>query len=671
MRHIAIDLETYSSVDIKTAGLYKYVQSPDFQILLFAYSKSENGVDWDDVTVIDLVTDPYATLQIRLLLYDLFDQNCIKHAYNAAFEWYCLCKYFSDIVSAKFAENWLSQWRCTMVHGLYCGYPAGLTAIGEALGLPADRKKLNIGQALIRTFCIPCKPTKNNGGRTRTLPQHEPEKWKLFKEYNAQDVRTETEVEKRLSAFPVPEREQKLWELDMRINTFGINIDKKLVEGALTCSQTATDRLTQEAIEISGVDNPKSVQQLSKWVEDETGNEVDNLRKDTVANLIKTTDSKNAKRLLEIRLELSKTSVKKYSAMDAAVCTDGRVRGLLQFYGANRTGRWAGRLVQVQNLPKNYLNALPFARDLVRDKKTDSISLIYGGVPDTLSQLTRTAFIPSAGNHFVVADFSAIEARVIAWLAGEQWRLDVFKNGGDIYCASASQMFGVPVEKHGVNGHLRQKGKIAELALGYGGNTGALIAMGAIEMGLAKEELPDIVARWRGANKKIVALWYAMDGAAKQTIKTGMPNGVNNIIFALEGDTATNQIFLTITLPSGRKLYYAQPAIGVNRFGGESVIFTGIDQEKKKWTELETYGAKIVENCIQAIARDCLAESLIRLSAAGYNTVMHIHDEVVIDCPAADCDVEKICGIMGEPITWAPGLLLRADGFATDFYKKD
>lgn len=669
MRHLSIDLETYSSVDLKKSGLYKYVQSPDFQILLCAYSRSADGINWTPVEVIDLITDPDAERKMTGLMHELFDYQCLKHAYNAAFEWYCLCKHFSRYVTEDFAISWLKQWRCTMVHGLYCGYPGGLAAIGEALGLPQDKRKLGIGSALIRTFCMPRGAV---GGRT--LPQHEPKKWDLFKDYCAQDVRTEIEIEKILSAYPVPENEQKLWELDLSMNAYGINLDTELIRGALACSQTVTDELTEEAIRISGIDNPKSVQQLSKWLETETGDKVDNLRRDTVANMIDTTDNDKVKRLLEIRLELSKTSVKKYAAMDAAVCEDGRVRGLLQFYGANRTGRWAGRIVQVQNLPRNYIDTLDLARALVKEDKTAALKLVYGNVPDTLSQLIRTAFIPSHGNRFVVADFSAIEARVIAWLAGESWRQEVFRTHGKIYEASASAMFGVPIErikKGNPEYVLRAKGKVAELALGYQGSSGALIAMGALNMGLTEEELPDIVARWRQANKRIVALWYAFEEAVKNTISTGAPAGVNGIVFAMEGDLITGQMFLTVRLPSGRKLHYAKPQLTVNEIGRRSITYMGVDQEKKRWTQLETYGGKLVENTVQAIARDCLAIALQRLDAAGYRSVMHIHDEVVIDCPENQCDLERVCKIMGEPIPWAEGLILRADGFLTDYYRKD
>lgn len=530
-----IDIETYSSVDIKKAGLYKYVQSPDFQIMLFGFSFNDQPVQ-----IVDLMQGESVPYEVKEALPD---PNVIKKAYNAPFEWYSLNKFFNAP---------LEQWRCTMLHGLYTGYTAGLAATAVALGLPEDKRKMGIGNALIKTFCKPCKPTKANGHRTRTLPYHEPEKWELFKEYCRQDVVTEMEVGKRLESFPVPEQEQRLWELDQRINARGVLVDFDLIEGALYCSESITEELMSEAIRLSGLENPKSVKQLRKWLEEETGEEVENLQKGTVSKLIDTTDSNTARRMLEIRQELSKTSVKKYTAMKEAICDDGKVRGLLQFYGANRTGRWAGRLVQVQNLPRNYLETLAHARELVINKNIDALKIIYGNIPDTLSQLIRTAFIPSKGNNFTVADFAAIEARVLAWLAGEQWRLDVFNSHGKIYEASASQMFGVPIEmivKGNPEYDLRQKGKVAELALGYQGGSGALISMGALDMGLTDDDLPDIVQRWRASNRRIVDLWYSLENAALQVMKTGQPVGVKGLIFAREGDYQNQQDFLTITLP--------------------------------------------------------------------------------------------------------------------------
>jgi DNA polymerase len=657
MRHLSIDIETFSSVDLKKAGMYKYVQSPDFQILLFAYAY-EN----EPVKVVDLAMGERIPADI---IYALPNDQVIKHAYNAPFEWYCLNKFYRAP---------LEQWRCTMLHGLYCGYTAGLGPTAVALGLPEDKRKMGIGMSLIRTFCIPCKPTKNNGYRTRTLPHHEPERWNLFKEYNRQDVVTEREIENRLSGFPVPDQEQKLWVLDQQINANGVMVDRGLIAGALQIDQITTTELMQEAVRLSGLDNPKSVKQLSEWLTKEINEEVTNLRKDTVSKMVETLDDGKAKRMLEIRQELSKTSIKKYAAMESAMCEDNRVRGLLQFYGANRTGRWAGRLVQVQNLPRNYLDTLSIARELVKNKKIDALKLIYGNIPDTLSQLIRTAFIPSPGNLYGVADFSAIEARVVAWLAGEQWRLEVFATHGKIYEASASAMFGVPLEKI-VKGNpeydLRQKGKVAELALGYQGAAGALITMGALKQGLTEEELPDIVRRWRSANRRIVDLWYSLENAAISVMQTGQPVGIKGLIFAREGDCNNGQDFFTITLPSGRKLFYVKPFLSPNQWGNDSLHYWGMDQTTKKWCTMDTYGGKLTENVTQAIARDCLAESLIRLNTAGYKTVMHVHDEAILDIPEADADLDRLCEIMGQPIPWAPGLLTPADGFITTFYKKE
>jgi DNA polymerase bacteriophage-type len=656
-RHLSIDIETYSSVDIKKSGLYKYVQSPDFQILLLAYS-----FDGEPVKIIDLAQGEIITME---LIQALQDQSVIKHAYNASFEWYSINKFYYSP---------LEQWRCTMLHGLYCGYTAGIAATAVALGLPEDKRKMGIGSALIKTFCVPVKPTAKNGQRTRNLPHHESEKWDLFKEYCRQDVAVEMEIEKRLSAFPVPEGEQRLWELDQRINAYGVKVDKELIEGALYCSEQITNELMQEAIQLSGIENPKSVKQLAKWLEEETGEGIKDLKVGTVKELIVTTNSESARRMLEIRQELSKTSVKKYTAMADVANRDGRVRGLLQFYGANRTGRWSGKIIQAQNLPRNYLETLSHARDCVKAKKVDALKLIYGNIPDTLSQLIRTAFIPSEKNIFLVADFSAIEARVIAWLADEQWRLEVFATHGKIYEASASQMFGVPIEKI-IKGNrsyeLRQKGKVAELALGYQGSSGALIAMGALKMGLKEEELPEIVKRWRASNKRIVDLWYSIENTALEVMRTNQAIGVKGLLIAREMDYDSKQDFLTITLPSGRKLFYAQPFLHSNEWGKEALYYRGINQDTKKWENIPTYGGKLTENIVQAIARDCLAESLKRLDAAGFQTIMHVHDECILDVPKEFADLKTVTNIMGLPIAWAPGLLLRADGYRAEFYRKE
>lgn len=659
MHHLSIDLETYSSVPIAKAGAQKYIQSPDFEILLFAYS-----LDGGDVQIVDLAQ---GELLPQWLASALSDPQYIKHAYNASFEWGCLSKFMGTLP--------IDQWRCTMFHGLYCGYTAGLDATGKALGLPADKQKLSTGKALIRYFCVPCAPTKTNGGRTRNYPRHDPAKWALFKEYCIGDVTTEMEILHRLENFPVPPELEKQWQTDVLINARGVAVDMDMVRGALWIGETTRDQLTDEAVTLSGLDNPNSVKQLMQWLEEELDEELTDLRKDTVSRLLNgnlTNDT--ARRMLEIRQELGKTSTKKYNAIEAAVCADGRVRGLLQFYGANRTGRWAGRLVQVQNLPRTYVEPLPLARDLVKRRETASLRALFGSVPDTLSQLIRTSFIAEPGNALVDADFSAIEARVISWLAGESWRLDVFRTHGKIYEASASQMFGVPLErikKGNPEYALRQKGKVAELALGYQGSTGALIKMGALDMGLTEAELPDIVNRWRDANKRIRDLWYSMEAAAVQVIQTGQPVGLRSLVLAREMDAGNNLDFLTIRLPSGRKLYYAHPSLGQNQWGKPSITYMGMDQTTKKWKLIETYGGKLVENCVQAIARDCLAEAIERLEAANYPVVFHVHDEVVVECAAERASLDDIAAIMGQPVSWAPDLPLGADGWVGAFYKKD
>ena len=662
MHHLSIDLETYSSVPLAKAGAQKYIQSPDFQILLFAYS-----VDGAPVEIIDLARGEYLPPWLGQAI---TSPDYIKHAYNAPFEWGCLSKFLGALPP--------SQWRCTMFHGLYCGYTAGLEATGKALGLPEDKKKLNTGKALIRYFCVPCKPSKANGQRTRNLPHHDPAKWELFREYCRQDVVTEMEIERRLSAFPVPDFVQKQWETDLIINARGVAVDMELVDGALSLGATVRQNLMTEAMQLSGLNNPNSVAQLTEWLQEETGEELADLRKDTVARLLKEdNNSLKVRRMLEIRQELGKTSTKKYDAIEAAVCADGRVRGLLQFYGANRTGRWAGRLVQVQNLPRTYTEPLDLAREMVQRRNLDGLRAVYGSVPDTLSQLIRTAFIAPEGHVFIDADFSAIEARVISWLAGEQWRLEVFRTHGKIYEASASQMFGVPLE-HIKKGRpeyaLRQKGKVAELALGYQGSTGALINMGALDMGIPETDLPDIVSRWREANKRIRDLWYSMDNAAIQVITQGGTVGINSLILSREYDCNQGTDCMTITLPSGRKLYYVSPSIGQNQWDKPSIAYMGMDQKTKRWKRIETYGGKLVENCVQAIARDCLADTIERLEAAGLPVIFHVHDEVVIDItPWADNDtmLDLVCSIMRTPISWAPDLPLNADGWVGHYFRKD
>lgn len=656
MRTLNIDIETFSSVDIGKSGAYRYAMSDDFQILLFAYS-----VDVQDVKIVDLAqgeTVPGEVLEL------LKDKDCIKYAYNAVFEWWCLNMFG--------IETPLEQWQCTMVHGLYCGYTAGLAAIGNAMGLPQDKKKLTTGSALIRYFCIPCKATKSNGNRTRNLPQHAPEKWDLFKEYCVQDVVTEMEIGRRLSSFPVPDREWKLWQLDTFMNAYGVRIDSELVNGALYIDALSRANLLEEAREITKLDNPNSAKQLLEWLE-EAGEEIENLQKATVEKLVNTLEEGKARRVLEIRQELSKTSVKKYKAMDEAMCKDGRVRGLLQFYGANRTGRYAGRLVQVQNLPRNYIETLDVARGIIKKGDGELLELIYGNIPDTLSQLIRTAFIPSEGNHFVVSDFSAIEARVIAWLAGEEWRMEVFKTHGKIYEASASQMFGVPINtiaKGEENYHLRAKGKVAELALGYQGSVGALTAMGAADMGLTDEEMKDIVTRWRKSSKRIVELWYALENAAVEVLETGEPQMVKCVKLAREYDFIYGQDFFTIALPSGRKLFYPKPFLKENQFGQMQMHYMGINQTTKKWEVIPTYGGKLTENIVQAIARDCLTETLLRIKAKGWPIVFHVHDEVILDVPMS-VELEEVIQTMTEEISWAKGLILNAAGFTGSYYMKD
>ena len=665
MRHLSIDIETYSSVPITKAGLYKYALSPDFEILLIGYS-----FDGAPVRVLDLTEQPVIPPEFWDALQD---PGVVKHAFNAAFEWFCLSRWLR--MTPQQACEWLPHWRDTQLHGLYCGYPVSLDATGRALGLPEDKRKLATGKALIKYFCVPCAPTKTNGGRTRNLPHHDPDKWALFKTYNAQDVVTEMEIDRRLSNFPVPEELQRQWELDQRMNLRGVAVDLNLVEGALWCGDTVAAQLRDEAVRISGLDNPNSVAQLTQWLQEETGEDLPDLRKDTVKGLLaQGVPSEAATRMLELRQEMGKTSTKKYNALETCVCADGRVRGLMQFYGANRTGREAGRLVQVQNLPRTYLKALPLARQLVKDRNLNGIRLCYGGIPDTLSQLIRTAFIPEPGKLFVDADFSAIEARVIAWLAGEEWTLNVFRTHGKIYEATASQMFNIPMEKI-VKGEpeyaYRQKGKVATLALGYQGGPGALIKMGALDGGLTEDELPDIVTRWRTANPHIVQFWYDVEAAATNAVCYGMQSSVRGIVFAREGDPAKGLDFKTITLQTGLKLYYSKPNKSQNRFGHDSLCYYGMDQASKKWTATETYGGKLVENITQAVARDCLFHAMTALEAAGYPIVFDIHDEVVIETPADEADLDKVVEIMSRPIPWAQGLPLGADGWVGEYFKKD
>ena len=655
--HLSIDIETRSSVDIGKSGAYKYARSPDFCILLLAYK-------WNDepVKIFDLAQGEKVPEWLEKALRD---PDVVKHAYNAAFEWYCLN-------TAGYATP-IDQWRCTMAHGLYCGYTAGLEATGRAIGLPEDKRKLSIGKALIRYFCTPCAPTKANGGRRWNLPKHAPEKWELFKDYCMQDVVTEKEILNRLEFFPMPEEEEKLWQMDVLMNAYGVRVDRDLIRGALRIDAASTEELTEEAIALTGLRNPNSTAQLLPWLS-KNGLVLETLQKaDVTEALEREALSPTVRRVLEIRQQLGKTSIKKYVAMDSAMGSGDRVRGLTQYYGANRTGRWAGRLVQMQNLPRNYIKTLDGARKIVKAGNYEGLKMIYGNVPDTLSQLIRTAFVPSEGNKFVVADFSAIEARVIAWLAGEQWVNEVFATHGKIYEATASQMFHVPIDriaKGNPEYALRQKGKVATLALGYQGGTNALIAMGALNMGLTEEELPDIVARWRQANKRICALWSAVEQAALAAMQTAQPQGIQDLIFALEGEMVYGQYFLTVTLPSGRKLFYPKPFLQENQFGRPAIHYYTVGQQTHKWEVTSTYGGKMTENIVQAIARDCLAETLRRIDAKGLQVVFHVHDEVIVDAPL-ETTVEEICQLMAEPISWAPGLNLKGAGFENSYYMKD
>lgn len=671
LHHLSIDLETYSEVSIGKAGSYRYILDPSFEILLFAYS-----LDGMPVEVIDVASGQIIPLWLKNALKNPL---YIKHAYNAAFEWFALSKYL----------GWLppDQWRDTMLHALYCGYPASLDAAGKAMGLPEDKKKLTTGKALIRYFCVPCKPSNANGNRTRNLPKHDPDKWKLFKEYNGQDVVTEMEIDHRLSAFPVPAFVQKQWETDLQMNARGVAADMELVRGALVIGAIVKSRLMTEARQLSGLDNPNSIRQLAQWLTDATDSdaEITSVTKETVATMLKQPQPANVQRMLEIRQELGKTSTKKYDALETCIADDGRVRGLLQFYGANRTGRWAGRLVQVQNLPRTYTHPLPPARQLVKDRNIDGLRMMYGSINDTLSQLIRTAFVATPGNVLIDADFSAIEARVISWLAGQEWRLEVFRTHGKIYEASASQMFHVPIEKIKKGNPeyaLRQRGKVAELALGY---QGGVSAMRRMDVGhnlddLSDDEVKGIVDRWRETNSMIRDLWNIVDSAAITVITNGGAQTIRSettdaiITPACELDVITGTRYMTILLPSGRKLYYPSPEIGVNRWGNPSVSYTGQNQTTKRWERVETYGGKLVENIVQAIARDCLAIAIENLEAQGLHVVFHIHDEVVIDTPAwADEDtmLETVTKIMTKPIPWAQALPLNADGWVDKFFKKD
>jgi len=646
MKTLSIDLETYSSADIGKTGVYRYSESSDFEILLFGYS-----IDGAPVQLVDLTCGERVPEEVRDAL---SDPSVTKWAFNASFERICLSRWLG-LPSGTYLEP--DQWRCSMIWSAYLGLPLSLAGVGAVLKL--DKQKLDTGKDLIRYFCKPCRPTKKNGGRTRNLPRHDPGKWEQFKSYNLRDVETEMEIQKKLARFPVPEFVWDEYHLDQEINDRGIRVDMQMVENAIDVDGWSRFDLKTQLQDLTALENPNSVAQMKAWLT-QHGMEIESLGKKEVAAMLKDAPP-DMREALILRQQLAKSSVKKYQAMQNCVCADGRAHGMFMFYGANRTGRFAGRLVQLQNLPQNHMDDLEQARALVRRADYDSLQLLYDSVPDVLSELIRTAFIPYEGGKFIVADFSAIEARVIAWMADEKWRLEVFKNGGDIYCASASQMFGVPVEKHGINGHLRQKGKIAELALGYGGSVGALKAMGALEMGIPEEELKPLVDAWRDANPNITELWWDVDRAVKEAVDLRTTSETHGIQFVYESG------FLFICLPSGRRLAYVKPRIGENRFGGESVTYEGVGGTKK-WERLESYGPKFVENIVQALSRDILCYAMKTLRCC--NIVAHVHDEIIIEADPK-VSLEAICEQMGRTPPWAKGLILRADGYETPFYKKD
>ena len=642
MRYISIDIETYSDVDLSKCGVYKYSSSPNFEVLLFGYS-----VDGGDVKVVDLCQREEIPADI---LAALSDESVTKWAFNAMFERVCLSNYLGEWLEPE-------SWKCSMVWSATLGLPLSLENVGAVLGL--EKQKLTEGKDLIRYFCVPCKPTKANGGRTRNLPEHDREKWGRFKAYNLRDVEAEMQIQQRLSKFPVLDFVWEEYWQDQEINDRGIGVDMEMVRNAIAMDGRSKADLSAAMQELTELENPNSVQQMKQWLL-ENGMETDSLDKKAVAALLKDAPEP-LKTVLTLRQQLAKSSVKKYQAMENAVCADSRAHGMFQFYGANRTGRYSGRIIQLQNLPQNHIPDLAQARGLVKSGDFDALAMLYEDIPDTLSQLIRTAFVPQDGRKFIVADFSAIEARVIAWIAGERWRLKVFEGGGDIYCASASQMFHCKVEKHGVNGHLRQKGKIAELALGYGGSVGALKSMGALEMGLAEEELQPLVSAWRDSNPNITEFWWAVDRAVKECIKKRMPTETHGIRFSYESG------MLFITLFSGRRLAYVKPRIGENQFGGESVTYMGVGGTKK-WERLESYGPKFVENIVQAVSRDILCYAMRTLRNC--SIVAHVHDEVIIEADKR-MSVEAVCEQMGRTPLWAKGLLLRADGYSCAWYQKD
>ncbi len=660
IKTLSLDLETYSSVSLKKAGVYSYAESPDFEILLFGYSVNGGPIQVVDIACGEQIPKP--------VLSALTDDAVLKWAFNASFERICLSYWLQrhhpeDFKSYSIPEdsvrNYLNPeaWRCSMVWSAYIGLPLSLEGAGSVLKL--DDQKLCEGKDLIRYFCVPCAPTKSNGGRTRNLPEHAPDKWALFKKYNQRDVEVEMAIQQRLRRYPVPDFVWEEYHLDQEINDRGIAIDMGIVENAICMDERSKAELSDKMKSCTSLENPNSVMQLKVWLS-EHGMEADSLGKKAVVSMLKDAPA-DLRKVLELRLQLSKSSVKKYTAMQDTLCADGRARGMFQFYGANRSGRWAGRHIQLQNLPQNHLPDLEEARSLVKAGDYDALQLLYEDIPDTLSQLIRTAFVPKEGYKFIVSDFSAIEARVLSFLASETWRMEVFETGGDIYCASASQMFHMPVEKHGQNAHLRQKGKIAELALGYGGSVGALKAMGALEMGLQEKELQPLVASWREANPKIVQFWWDVDRAAKEAIRLRTESETHGIRFIYQS------AMLFIELPSGRRLSYVKPRIGENQFGGEAITYEGTGGTKK-WERIESYGPKIVENITQAISRDILAYAMKTLSRCFI--VAHVHDELIIECPKA-VSLKAICDQMGRTPPWIEGLTLRADGYETMFYRKD
>ena len=646
---LSIDLETFSDIDLSSCGVYRYVEG-DFHILLFAYA-----FDDEDVRVVDMACGEELPQEVRDAI---FDETVIKAAWNAQFERTCLSRYFGTQLSPD-------SWQCSMVWAASLSLPLKLKTAAEVL--KTGEQKDDAGERLIKYFSVPCKPTKTNGGRTRNLPEHAPEDWALFKSYCMQDVRTERDIRHKLEAFPLQKSEWNFYHMDQRINDRGVLIDKTLVEQAITCDMMLSEEMTAKAYELTGLENPNSVSQLKGWLT-ERGIDVDSLGKKNVTALIKDLDKHSidseALEMMRLRLQMAKSSVKKYQAADRYICLDGRAHGLFQFSGANRTQRWAGRGIQLQNLPQNHISTLDEARELVKLGCFDMVESIYGNTPDILSQLIRTMLIPKEGCEFIVADFSAIEARVLAWLAGEQWRMDAFKRGDDIYCASASQMFGVPVVKHGINGELRQKGKVAELACGYGGAAGALISMGALDMGLSEDELPGLIDDWRTANPHIVQFWWDVEKAAMDTVKDHRERNVGRIGFQFYANT------LWVVLPSGRKLAYIKPRLQPNRFGRMAMTFESLNAANK-WSRGETYSGKLVENCTQSTARDLLAEAMWRMEQAGLDIVGHVHDEVILEVPKGTITVEDVCSIMNQNPVWANGLVLSSAGYRGDYYFKD